>query len=283
MREEVMEALNLKRDGIYLDATLGMGGHAEAILQRAKGCTLIGLDRDDEAIDISKKRLSEYKNVHITRGSFSDMKNAVNGVGFSRVNGIFLDIGVSTLQLKHEGRGFSFLKDDPLDMRMARNQRLTAEKVINSYTEKDLANIIWQYGEERHSRKIARAIVAARHKKRIKSCRELAGVIEKVVWRRGRIHPATRTFQAIRIEVNRELEQLSLAIDSGAGLLEKEGRICVLSYHSLEDRIVKNAFKKLAKEGMFNIITRKPLTPGRQEQKDNPSSRSAKLRVAEKI
>lgn len=283
MREEVMEALNLKRNGIYLDATLGMGGHAEAILQRAGECTLIGMDRDDEAIDISRTRLKGYKNVHIVKESFSHMKDAVNNIGFNRVNGIFLDIGVSTLQLKYEGRGFSFLKDDPLDMRMDRKQRLTAEKVVNSYPEKDLADVIWKYGEERYSRKIAKAIVNARHKKRIRSCRELAGVIEKVVWRKGRIHPATRTFQAIRIEVNRELEQLSTAIDSGAELLEKEGRLCVLSYHSLEDRIVKNAFKKLAKDGIFHIITRKPLVPSRHEQKENPSSRSAKLRVAEKI
>lgn len=283
MREEVMEALNLKKNGIYLDATLGMGGHAEAILQRMKECTLIGMDRDDEAIGISTKRLKNYKNVHIIKDSFSNMKDAVNKMGFEKVNGIFLDIGVSTLQLKYEGRGFSFLKDDPLDMRMDRKQRLTAENVVNSYREKDLADVIWKYGEERYSRKIAKAIVIARHKKRITSCRELAGIIEKVVWRKGRIHPATRTFQAIRIEVNRELEQLSTAIDSGSELLEKEGRLCVLSYHSLEDRIVKNAFKKLAKDGIFHIITRKPLVPSRHEQKENPSSRSAKLRVAEKI
>jgi 16S rRNA (cytosine1402-N4)-methyltransferase len=154
--------------------------------------------------------------------------------------------------------------------------------VVNSYSEKNLAAIVWQYGEERFSRKIARGIVNARRKKPIKSCRELAGIIESMIGRRGRIHPATRTFQALRIEVNRELEELTEAIDTGVELLKTEGRLCVLSYHSLEDRIVKNAFKKLAKEGLFYIITKKPLSPGQEERKLNPSSRSAKLRVGER-
>jgi len=211
------------------------------------------------------------------------MKSAVNELGYNEVDGILLDIGVSTLHLKADGRGFSFMKDEALDMRMDQEQKLTAEEVVNRYPEKELADIIWQYGEERFSRKIARAIVSSRLKKSITSCSELAAIIEKAVWRRGRIHPATKTFQALRIEVNKELAELQDAIDGGTGLLKKGGRLCVISYHSLEDRIVKHAFRQLAKEGVFNIITRKPLVPSRQERILNPSSRSAKLRVGEKI
>ena len=275
--------LRPEQDGIYVDATIGPGGHAEGILQCAGNCTLIGIDRDDKAIERAKERLKNYRNVHLIRNSFSNIKAAVNSLGYDRVNGILLDLGVSALHLKSEGRGFSFLKDEALDMRMDQRQSLTAEDVINRYPEKDLATVIWQYGEERFSRKIAKAIVNTRRRKSIESCRELADIIEKVIWRRGRIHPATRTFQAMRIEVNKELEELPAAIDAGAGLLATGGRFSVISYHSLEDRIVKNAFKKLAKDGLFNIITKKPLVPVREEQQSNPSSRSAKLRVGGKI
>ncbi len=275
--------LRPEQDGIYVDATIGPGGHAEGILQCAGNCTLIGIDRDEKAIERAKERLKNYRNIHLIRDSFSNIKAAVNSLGYDRVNGILLDLGVSALHLKSEGRGFSFLKDEALDMRMDQRQSFTAEDVINRYPEKDLATVIWQYGEERFSRKIAKAIVNARRRERIRSCMELAGIIEKAIRRRGRIHPATRTFQALRIEVNKELEELPAAIDAGAGLLAPEGRFCVISYHSLEDRIVKNAFKKLAKDGLFNIITKKPLVPGREEQQLNPSSRSAKLRVGEKI
>ncbi len=294
MPAEVLEALRIKDSGVYVDATVGLGGHAEGILQRAEECILIGIDRDDKALEISGERLKETatrlsgsktKNyrIHLIRDSFSNIKAVVNGLGYIKVDGVLLDVGISALHLKAEGRGFSFLKDDPLDMRMDQRQRLTAEEVVNRYSEKDIASVIWQYGEERFSRRIARAIINTRHKKPIKSCRELAGIIERAVRRRGRIHPATRTFQALRIEVNKELAELSMAIDEGADILEAGGRFCVLSYHSLEDRIVKHAFKRLAKDGIFNIITRKPLVPGRQEQGLNPSSRSAKLRVAEKL
>jgi 16S rRNA (cytosine1402-N4)-methyltransferase len=207
----------------------------------------------------------------------------VGNLGYDKVSGIFLDLGISALHLKSEGRGFSFLKDEPLDMRMDRRQSLTAEIVVNKYSEKDLVDILWRYGEERYSRRIAKAIIGSRRKQRISSCRSLSGIIEKSIRRRGRIHPATRTFQALRIEVNTELEELPTAIEEGADLLDAGGRFCILSYHSLEDRIVKNAFKKLAKEGLFNIITKKPLVPGQQERRSNPSSRSAKLRVGEKI
>jgi len=283
MREEVIEALKIDNSGIYVDATIGLGGHAEGIMQRAGGCTLIGIDRDDKAIEIAGRRLRDYKTVHLVQDSFSNMGNVVKDLGYNKVNGILLDIGVSALHLKSEGRGFSFLRDEPLDMRMDKRQDLTAETVVNTYSEKDLADIIWKYGEERFSRRIAKAIVYARHRIPVRSCGELAAIIEKSVRRRGRIHPATRTFQALRIEVNRELEELTTAIEAGVELLDSGGRFCILSYHSLEDRIVKNAFRKLAMEGLFNIITKKPLVPGRPERLSNPSSRSAKLRVGEKI
>lgn len=283
MREEVLEALELKSSGIYVDATLGLGGHAVGILQRTEGCTLIGIDRDESAIRIAKERLKGYQKVYFVKEKFSNLKEVVNKLGYEKVDGIILDAGVSTLHLKAEDRGFSFMTDGPLDMRMDQSSDLTAEEVVNNYKEKDLADVIYQYGDERYSRRIAKSIVYNRRKKRITTCKELEEIVYKAVGRRGKIHPATRTFQAIRIEVNSELDELSKAVDSGAELLEKQGRFCVLSYHSLEDRIVKNAFRKLAKEGLFRIITKKPMVPERAEQKINPSSRSAKLRVAEKI
>ncbi len=283
MHEEVLEALKIKDNGIYIDATVGLGGHSKNILNQAGGCTLIGIDRDDKALEIAKERLKGFENVHLVRESFSNIKSVAEGLGYDRVNGILLDIGVSMLHLKSEDRGFSFLSDDLLDMRMDSRQDLTAEKIVNRYREKELADIIWRYGDERFSRRIAKAIVYARQKKPVKSCKELAGIIERAVRRRGRIHPATRSFQALRIEVNKELDELTAVIDAVPDILAREGRLCVISYHSLEDRIVKNSFKALAKEGLFKIITRKPLVPGRQEQIINPSSRSAKMRIGEKI
>jgi 16S rRNA (cytosine1402-N4)-methyltransferase len=283
MKEEVLKNLNVKNYGIYVDSTIGLGGHAEGILRLANDCTLIGIDRDDKAIEIARERLNKYQHVHLIQETLSNITTVVGNLGYDKVSGIFLDLGISALHLKSEGRGFSFLKDEPLDMRMDRRQSLTAEIVVNKYSEKDLADILWRYGEERYSRRIAKAIIGSRRKQRISSCRSLSGIIEKSIRRRGRIHPATRTFQALRIEVNTELEELPTAIEEGADLLDAGGRFCILSYHSLEDRIVKNAFKKLAKEGLFNIITKKPLVPGQQERRSNPSSRSAKLRVGEKI
>jgi 16S rRNA (cytosine1402-N4)-methyltransferase len=281
MREDVLEALRVKENGVYVDATIGLGGHAEGIFRMADGCTVIGIDRDDSALEMTRRRLRGH-HLHLVKDRFSNIKGVVDGLGYERVDGIILDIGVSTLHLKSDGRGFSFLKDDPLDMRMDQGQELTAEEVINRYPEKELADVIWRYGEERFSRRIARKIVDARRKKPVSSCKELSRIVEKAVGRRGRIHPATRTFQALRIEVNKELDELTAAIDEGVPLLRTGGRLCALSYHSLEDRIVKNAFKRLAKEGMLKIITRKPLVPGPRELETNPSSRSAKLRIGER-
>ncbi len=283
MREEVLEALNIVRSGVYVDATVGTGGHAGGILERAGACTLIGIDRDRRAIEIARERLGDHENIHLVQDSFSHLGTVVRNLGYDRVNGILLDLGVSTLQLKSEGRGFSFLSNEPLDMRMDKSQGITAEEIVNNYSEKDLADVIWKFGEERFNRRIAKAICYARQEKPVRSCGDLAAIIEKSVRRRGRIHPATRTFQALRIEVNRELEELTVAVEKGVELLDKGGRFCILSYHSLEDRIVKHAFRKLAREGLFHIITKKPLVPDRQEQRINPSSRSAKLRAGERI
>jgi 16S rRNA (cytosine1402-N4)-methyltransferase len=282
MGEEILEALMVDSRGVYIDATIGLGGHAEMIFSKAGGCTLIGIDRDSEALEIAGKRLRD-RNLHLVQEKYSNIRTVADELGYVSVDGILIDAGVSTFQLKSEGRGFSFLQDEPLDMRMDRRQRLTAGDVVNKYPEKKLASVIWEYGEERYSRKIAREVISARKKKPVANCSELAGIIERTVGRRGRIHPATRTFQALRIEVNRELAELSEAVDQGSEILNKGGRLCVLSYHSLEDRIVKIAFKRLAAEGIFRIITRKPLVPSRREMALNPSSRSAKLRVGEKI
>lgn len=283
MLSEVLEAMKIRESGVYIDGTVGLGGHAEGILSKSEGkCTVIGIDRDSEALKISENRLKSY-DVHLVKDEFSNMNIIAGSLGHEKVDGVLLDLGVSTLQFKEEGRGFSFLKDEPLDMRMDKTQQMTAAAIVNEYSEKDLANLIWKYGEERHSRKIARAIVYARQKKAINTCRELSQIIEKAVWRRGRIHPATKTFQALRIELNKELTLLSMAMKAGVEVLGQEGRFCVLSYHSLEDRIVKHFFKDMAKAGLVRIITKKPMVPTPEEQRANPSSRSAKLRVAEKI
>jgi 16S rRNA (cytosine1402-N4)-methyltransferase len=283
MRAEIIEAMKIKSSGIYVDATVGLGGHAEGMLQQAGTCTVIGIDRDESALAIARERLKEYPNVYLVQGSFSHIQNSVHDCGYDRVDGILVDTGVSTLQLKSEERGFSFLSDAPLDMRMDMNQRLTAGDIISRYREKELADVIWRYGEERFSRRIAKAITTIRRKKPVRTCRDLSSIIEKVVGRRGRIHPATRTFQALRIEVNKELDELSTIIDEGTVLLNKGGRMCVLSYHSLEDRIVKNTYKKLGADGMFSIITKKPITPREDERRSNRSSRSAKLRILERV
>lgn len=283
MLEEVLRMLKVKTSGVYVDGTVGLGGHAEGILKSVEGgCTLIGIDKDEEALKIAKERLKGF-DVHFIRDRFPNMDAVISNLGYKEVDGIFLDLGVSTLQLKSEGRGFSFLKDEPLDMRMDNRQTLTALRIISGYPEKDLAHILWQYGEERFSRKIARAIVNAREQKPIRTCRELSQIIEKTIGRKGRIHPATKTFQALRIEVNKELTELSMAINTGINILKSGGRFCILSYHSLEDRIVKHSFKELAHKGMVSIITKKPLIPKKEEQQLNPSSRSAKLRTVEKL
>jgi 16S rRNA (cytosine1402-N4)-methyltransferase len=279
----VIEMLNIRQDGIYVDATAGLGGHAEAILQEiGSDGKIIGIDRDDEALLSAKKRLEDAR-VLLKRGNFSEMETIISAEGITAVDGILFDLGVSSLQLRSPGRGFSFLSGAPLDMRMDRNQKISAQDIVNNYSEKELERIFREFGEERLSRKIARAIIQWRQKMPLSTCAELSRIVEKVYGKRGKIHPATKTFQALRIAVNQELDQLIKGLQASVHLLKKGGRFCVISYHSLEDRIVKHFIADNAKQGLLSRLTKKPITPAPEEMNSNPSSRSAKLRVAEKI
>jgi len=275
--------LDLRQGGVYVDATIGLGGHSENILRLiGPDGKLIGIDRDDEALKVSENRLSDRR-VALKRGNFSDMEGLLYPDGISEIDGILFDLGVSMLQLKNPERGFSFVSDKRLDMRMDKRLKVSAWEVVNRYNEKELGKILRELGEEWLSRKIAKAIVSLRSKKPIDTCSELSKIVEGVYGGRGRTHPATKTFQALRIEVNRELEQLNAGLDVSLRLLKKGGRLCVISYHSLEDRIVKNFMANNSKEGLLRIITKKPKTPCPEEIMLNPSSRSAKLRAAERI
>jgi 16S rRNA (cytosine1402-N4)-methyltransferase len=283
MLKEVMEMLNPRSGGIYVDATIGCGGHSENILKviGSEG-KLIGIDRDNMALNMAEKRLSD-KRVVLKNGNFSDMESLLHAEGVLKVDGILFDLGISMLQMKNLERGFSFVSDKRMDMRMDRRQELSAWDVVNKYPEKKIERILREFGEERLSRKIARAIVKCRSKIPIDTCSNLSGIVEGVYGGRGRYHPATKTFQALRIEVNRELEQLRAGLDASLIFLKKGGRLCVISYHSLEDRIVKNFLKDCSKKKLLRIITKKPKTPSPEEIRLNPSSRSAKLRAAEII
>jgi 16S rRNA (cytosine1402-N4)-methyltransferase len=283
MMKEVIEVLKPKEHGIYVDATIGLGGHAENILKLSGSeGKLIGIDRDEDTLKIASRRLSN-KRVVLKRGNFSDMEVMLFTEGIHGVDGVLFDLGISMFQLKQPSRGFSFISDERLDMRMDKMQSLSAWDVVNKYPERKLERIIREFGEERLSRKIAISIVRQRGRKPIDTCYELAKLVEHVYGKRGRIHPATKTFQALRIEVNKELDQLKAGLDASLRLLKKGGRLCVISYHSLEDRIVKNFILSNSKKGLLKIITKKPVTPSSEEIKINPSSRSAKLRAAEKI
>jgi 16S rRNA (cytosine1402-N4)-methyltransferase len=283
MPNEVMEMLHLRQDGVYVDATVGLGGHSEEILKViGSGGRLIGIDRDDEALAIAGKKLSDGR-VILKRGSFSDMEDILSFEGISKVDGVLLDLGLSMLQLRSPDRGFSFTSERRLDMRMDGTQTLSAFGLVNRYSEKEIDRILWEYGEERLSRKIAREIVRVRDKKPIDTCAELSKLVEGVYGGRGKTHPATKTFQALRIAVNKELEQLKQGLEAALRLLNEGGRLCVITYHSLEDRIVKHFFLESAKKGLIRIITKKPTIPSVGEIRANPSSRSAKLRAAERI
>jgi 16S rRNA (cytosine1402-N4)-methyltransferase len=278
MLEEVIEVLNPKIGGIYVDATTGVGGHSEHILELiGPQGKLIGIDKDSESLRVSEQRLSGK------RGNFSEMENLLSQEGIHQVHGILFDLGVSMLQLKNFERGFSFLSQERLDMRMDKGQDLSAWEIVNTYPEKRLEEILREYGEERRSKSIVKAIVRRRKTSPIDTCSELAKLIGQIYVRRGRTHPATKTFQALRIEVNKELEQLREGLDASVQLLKTGGRFCVISYHSLEDRIVKRFIADHARRGILRVITKKPRTPSAQELRNNPSSRSAKLRAAEKL
>jgi 16S rRNA (cytosine1402-N4)-methyltransferase len=283
MLREVMEMLNPKAGGVYVDATIGYGGHSENILKLiGSDGKLLGIDKDDEAINIVEKRLLDSR-VILKRGNFSDLERLLYTEEIYEVDGILFDLGVSMMQLKNLERGFSFVSDKRLDMRMDRRQKLSAWDVVNRYPEKEIERILREFSEERLSKKISRAIVRQRGKRPIDTCSELAKIIEGVYGGRGRTHPATKTFQALRLEVNGELEELRAGLDASLRLLRRGGRLCVISYHSLEDRTVKHFMADGSKKSLLKIITKKPKTPGPEELRLNPSSRSAKLRSAERI
>lgn len=272
-----------------MDGTVGYAGHAALILERnGPDGLLIGIDRDEAAIRADRERLRLYgERVRLVRGNFEDVKQHLSALGIAEVDGVVLDLGVSSAQLNDPARGFSFMAEGPLDMRMDAQSPVTAGSLVNELPEGELADLIFRFGEERYSRRIARAIVRARDARPLTTTLELADVIRGAVpppYRRGRIHCATRTFQALRIAVNRELEGLEGAIRSGADVLAPGGRLCVISFHSLEDRIVKRTFKALSQgpEPPLVLLTKKPLIPSEEERRVNPRARSAKLRVAER-
>ena len=274
--QEIIESLNLQAGGHYLDATLGGGGHSNLILASHEQIKLTAIDRDENAINHSRQRLEKYHDrITFWRGNFADYLPFTQ-----RFDGIIADLGVSSPQLDHAQRGFSFRLEGDLDMRMDTSQDLTAADIVNYWREKDIADLIYLYGEERMSRRIAKAIV---NKRPFSTTIALAETIASCVpgkYRHGRIHPATRTFQALRIRVNQELESLEKFIQVAPSWLKPEGKIAIISFHSLEDRIVKHKFKG---HELLKVITKKPIIPSREEQKINPRSRSAKLRVAFKI
>lgn len=277
--EEVLHNLVSVEDGLFVDATLGGGGHTYRILERYEHLRIIGIDADDVALTIAKEGLRAFKDrVTLVRGNFKTLKEILQGMGVSSIDGILFDLGTSTYQIMGK-RGFSFNDEEALDMRMDMRETLSAHDVVNSYRQDELATILYEYGEEEKSRRIAKAIVEARKKKPIETAKELGDLVAKVKWRRGRIHPATKTFQAIRIETNHELENLKTGVESAIEMLNPKGRIGVISFHSLEDRMMKETFRN---SPVLTVLTKKPIRPERTEAITNPRSRSAKLRIAEK-
>lgn len=297
MRDEVIQALTVQPGGRYIDCTLGGGGHAAAILERSSpGGQLLGIEADPEALKAAEGRLTPYKNpTLLVNDNFVNIRNICTRYDFMPVHGILFDLGLSTIQLESR-RGFSFQTDAPLDMRVSPSQELTAADIVNSLSEPELANLLWRYGEETDSRRIARAIIQLRP---IHTTGELVRAVEEAtLGRHGKIHPATRTFQALRIAVNHELENLSSALEQAVELLGYEGRLVVLTYHSLEDRIVKQFMWRESRgcicppglpkcvcghKPTLRIINKKVITPTPEELKANPRARSARLRAAERI
>ena len=299
---ECLEGLNIKENGIYVDGTLGGAGHSSEILKRLSNeGRLIGIDQDTDALKAAKERLKDYSNVTFVHSNFSNIENVLNNLNIDGVDGILMDLGVSSYQLDEGERGFSYMKDAPLDMRMNRENDFSAYNVVNEYSEEDLYRIIRDYGEEKFAKRIASFIVENRQEKNIETTLELVEIIKNAIpakARREGPHPAKRTFQAIRIEVNSELSILNKTIEDGVEKLNKGGRMAIITFHSLEDRIVKNKFRDLAvscrcpkefpvcvcgEKAKVKIISRKAIEPTKEEVEVNPRSRSAKLRIIEKL
>ncbi len=290
MSEEVLLLLVQGTNRTYLDCTVGYSGHAEKILEASgSNSRLIGFDRDEVAIAASREKLARFGGrVLLFHGHFVDLKQHLTLSGISQVDGILFDLGVSSPQLEEPARGFSFQEDGPLDMRMDQSMSGTAAELVNRWPEAQLADTIFQFGEERFSRRIARAIVCARQRHPLATTKELVSVIEGAVpsnYRHGRLHCATRTFQALRIAVNQELDCLEPALRDAVDVLSPGGRLCVISFHSLEDRIVKHTLRTLSSTDYPKVVvlTKKPQVPSREESGRNPRSRSAKLRAAQRV
>jgi len=301
LTKETVGFLASERGGLFVDCTLGLGGHASALLEANPGIRLIGIDRDPEALELARDLLLPYgERVRIVPGDFAELTVLLHGLRVEAVDGILADLGVSSLQLDQGSRGFSFRREGPLDMRMGPGQ-LTAAEVVNQYAEAQLEKIFRDYGEERQARRIARAVTARRQQKLIETTTELRDIVAGVLRRgggrpRSRIDPATRVFQAIRIEVNRELVGLDTFLDQAVRMLNRDGRLVVISYHSLEDRIVKNRLRDLARgeidqitgrprseTQVIEVLTKRPVRPGAEEVSLNPRARSGRLRAARRI
>ena len=301
MLNECIQGLQIKKNGIYVDGTLGGAGHSKEIAKKLENTgLLIGIDRDEEALKAAKENLKLYKNVKYIHGNHDDIIEILKSEDIEGVDGILLDLGVSSYQLDERNRGFSYLGENTLDMRMDKTQQLTAKKIVNEYSEEELSNIIYEYGEERYAKKIAYNICKKRKEKTIETTKELVEIIENSIpkSKQNDGHPAKRTFQAIRIEVNNEIKPLYNTARKCIELLKNEGRLCIITFHSLEDRAVKQAMNRAkgmctcpkdipycvcgAKE-LGKVITRKPIVASEEEQKENSRSKSAKLRIFEKI
>lgn len=286
--QETIDGLNLKKGGVVLDATFGGGGHSLHVLKNYEGVHVIAIDQDKSAWDRVKNKFEGLK-ISFHNENFRNLDKALKQEGIEEIDGAIYDLGLSSDQLEVSLRGFSFMKDEPLMMTMKENpgrEDLTAKDIVNSWSEENLAKILRGYGEENFAGRIARAIVEAREEKEIESTFQLVEIIQNVVpafYRRGKIHFATKTFQAIRMAVNDELRALQEGLEKGVIALKSGGRMSVISFHSGEDRIVKNVFKNLAKEGKIKLINKKPIIPNKIELKDNKRARSAKLRIIEKI
>ena len=300
MLNECIEGLNIKANGIYVDGTLGVAGHSKEILKKlSNDGLLIGIDRDEEALKAAKENLMEFKNVKYIHNNHDNIKEILEELKIDGVDGILLDLGVSSYQLDERNRGFSYLGENELDMRMDKSQELTAKIVINTYEEERLANLIYEYGEERFSRQIARNICITRKNKMIETTKQLVEIIERSIPKSKQKdgHPAKRTFQAIRIEVNDEIKPLYNTVKNCIDCLKPEGRLCIITFHSLEDRAVKNAYIEAqgkctcpsdlpycvcGAKSLGKIINRKPIIATKEEQETNSRSKSAKLRIFEK-
>jgi len=302
LMKETVDGLNIRTGGIYVDGTLGGGGHSFQVLQRLKEGLLIGIDQDQDALDAATKRLQIFENVFKpVHANFSEIASVLKTLNIEGIDGMMMDLGVSSFQLDEAERGFSYMHDGKLDMRMNQKASLSAYDVVNTYEERELFSLIKDYGEEKWASRIAKFIVEARTVKPLETTYELVDVIKAAIPAKARMdgpHPAKRTFQAIRIEVNNELHIIEETINDAIESMNKGGRMCIITFHSLEDRIVKQTYKKLAQgcicppelpicmcdnQPKVKIITRKPLIPSAEEIENNPRARSAKLRIAEKL